>query len=79
MRSLHHGFGLLETFSRQLAAQLTDPKDEAVLELAVAAGGVPIITYNKDHYRGAERFGVRILTAFDFLSEIGAVEPRGTL
>lgn len=59
--------------------QLTDPKDEAILELAVAAGGVPIITYNKDHYRGADRFGVRILTALDLLCEIGAVDPREKL
>ena len=59
--------------------QLTDPKDEAVLELAVAAGGVPIVTYNKDHYRGAERFGVRIVTALDLLYDIGALEQRRTL
>jgi predicted nucleic acid-binding protein len=59
--------------------QLTDLKDEAVLELAVAAGGAPIVTYNKDHYRGAERFGVRIITALELLYEIGALEQRRTL
>jgi putative PIN family toxin of toxin-antitoxin system len=54
--------------------QLRDPGDEAFLELAVAAGGIPIVTYNAAHFAGAERFGVAIRTALDVLREIGAVD-----
>ena len=54
--------------------QLRDPGDEAFLELAVAAGGIPIITYNTDHFDGAERFGVLVRTPLQLLREIGAIE-----
>jgi len=54
--------------------QLRDPGDEAVLELAVAAGGIPIVTYNTDHFAGAERFGVAVRTAREVLREIGAID-----
>ena len=54
--------------------QLRDPGDEAFLELAVAAGGIPIVTYNGAHFMGAERFGVAIRTALEVLREIGAVD-----
>lgn len=54
--------------------QLTDPKDEAVLELAVAADRASIVTYNVNHFRGAERFGVEILTPVQVLTQIGALE-----
>ncbi len=53
--------------------QLTDPSDEATLELAVAAEQAPIVTYNRTHFRGAERFGVRVLTPVELLAEIGAI------
>lgn len=53
--------------------QLTDPADEAVLELAVAAGGAPIITWNVRHFRGAERFGVAVPTPAELLRDIGAL------
>ena len=50
---------------------LNDPKDEMVLELAVAAGCDTIVTYNKRDFRGVEQFGIRLLTAREFLQEIG--------
>lgn len=50
---------------------LNDPKDEMVLELAVAAGCDTIVTYNKRDFRGVEKFGIRLLTAQEFLQEIG--------
>lgn len=53
--------------------QLPDPSDEAVLELAVAAGGVPVVTWNGKHFRGAERFGVAVLTPLALLRDIGAL------
>jgi putative PIN family toxin of toxin-antitoxin system len=50
---------------------LRDPKDDMVLELAVAAGSDIIVTYNKDDFDGIEQFGIRALTAQEFLQEIG--------
>jgi putative PIN family toxin of toxin-antitoxin system len=50
---------------------LNDPKDDMVLELAVSAGCEIIVTYNKDDFKGVEQFGIRVLTAQEFLQEIG--------
>jgi len=50
---------------------LSDPKDDMVLELAVSAGCTIIVTYNKDDFEGVEKFGIRLLTAQEFLREIG--------
>lgn len=50
---------------------LRDPKDEMVLELAVASGCKYIVTYNKRDFRGAERFGLQVLTASEFLDLVG--------
>jgi putative PIN family toxin of toxin-antitoxin system len=50
---------------------LPDPKDDMVLELAVAAGCEIIVTYNKVDFVGVEQFGIRTLTALEFLREIG--------
>ncbi|MBX3331099.1 MAG: putative toxin-antitoxin system toxin component, PIN family [Nitrospira sp.] len=50
---------------------LQDPKDDMVLELAVAAGSDIIVTYNKNDFCGVEQFGVRVMTAQEFLLEIG--------
>lgn len=50
---------------------LRDQKDDMVLELAVAAQCDFIVTYNKDDFKGIERFGLRALTAKEFLQEIG--------
>jgi hypothetical protein len=44
-----------------------------VLELAVAAGGAAIVTFNVADFRGAERFGVRVIGPRELLVEIGEV------
>lgn len=41
---------------------LPDPTDDHILDLAVAAGGASIITHNRRHFVGAERFGIAVLT-----------------
>ncbi|HWN42867.1 MAG TPA: putative toxin-antitoxin system toxin component, PIN family [Thermoanaerobaculia bacterium] len=46
---------------------LRDPKDDMVLELAVAAGCEAIVTHNQRDFAGAERLGVRIDAPRDFL------------
>ena len=46
---------------------LADPDDEFVLELALASGSQYIITHNRDDFRDAARFGIRIVTPAEFL------------
>ena len=46
---------------------LSDPGDEFVLELAVAAGCRFIVTHNIRDFSGADRFGVSIVTPGEFL------------
>ncbi|HUE87618.1 MAG TPA: putative toxin-antitoxin system toxin component, PIN family [Vicinamibacterales bacterium] len=53
---------------------LRDPKDEMVLELAVASGCERIVTFNHRDFRGAERFGVSLETPGQFLRRIGAAK-----
>lgn len=50
---------------------LKDPKDEMVLELAVAASCTHIVTFNKRDFVGAQKFGVRVVEPKQFLAEIG--------
>lgn len=50
---------------------LADPKDEMVLDLAVAAGCRYIGTYNRRDFRGAEQFGIKVVTPGEFLAIIG--------
>lgn len=50
---------------------LRDPKDDMVLELAVAAGSDVIVTYNKADFGGVDQFGIRVMTAREFLLKIG--------
>lgn len=50
--------------------QLGDPKDDHVLELAVAANCADIITFNTRDFRGASRFGVRIVQPGQLLEEL---------
>jgi putative PIN family toxin of toxin-antitoxin system len=52
---------------------LKDPNDEMVLELAVTANADVIVTYNKTDFKGSESFGIHVLTAQEFLSEIGEI------
>jgi putative PIN family toxin of toxin-antitoxin system len=52
---------------------LPDPKDDLVLELAVAARCQSIITYNLRDFVGAEEFGVSVLEPGPFLSGLGVI------
>jgi predicted nucleic acid-binding protein len=49
---------------------LTDPKDDMVLELAVAAQASHIITFNAGDFRPAAAFGIRTASPAAFLSLI---------
>ena len=51
--------------------KLSDPKDELVLELAVASGSETIITFNKRHFKKTDEFGINVLTPKEYLIEIG--------
>lgn len=46
---------------------LPDPKDDMVLELAVAAGASHIITFNHKHLKQASEFGIATVTPSEFL------------
>ena len=50
--------------------QLSDPKDDHVLELAVAAGGADIVTHNLKDFASASSFGIRIITPAQLLGEL---------
>ena len=49
---------------------LPDPGDEFVLELAFAAGNVPIVTHNTRDFDPASRLGIRIVTPAQIVDEI---------
>jgi putative PIN family toxin of toxin-antitoxin system len=53
---------------------LPDPADDFVLELAVASGSDFLVTYNRRHFVGAERFGVRVVNARELLQMLGELE-----
>ena len=50
---------------------LRDPKDDMVLEVAVAGQCDTIVTYNMGDFDGAQQFGLRIVRPLDFLRDIG--------
>ena len=50
--------------------QLSDPKDDHVLELAVAAAGADIVTHNLKDFAKASAFGVRIVRPGELLGEL---------
>jgi putative PIN family toxin of toxin-antitoxin system len=50
---------------------LPDPKDDMVLELAVASQSRAIVTYNQRDFLPADKFGIQVLTPEGFLREIG--------
>lgn len=50
---------------------LVDPRDDMLLELAVAAGASHIVTHNLSHFRGTESFGIAVVTPAEFLHIIG--------
>lgn len=50
---------------------LSDPKDDMVLEVAVAGRCEYLVTYNTRDFRGTDQFGIRIVTPQAFLQKIG--------
>jgi hypothetical protein len=52
---------------------LPDPKDDLVLELAVAAGCKTVVTFNLRDFRGAEVLAVHAQRPADFLRAIGVL------
>ena len=46
---------------------LRDPRDEFILELAVASAAQAIVTHNVRDFRGADAFGIRVVTPAVFL------------
>ncbi|MFQ5435822.1 MAG: putative toxin-antitoxin system toxin component, PIN family, partial [Anaerolineae bacterium] len=50
---------------------LRDPGDEMLLELAVKARCDFIVTFNKRHFHGVEKFGLIAVTPNEFLVELG--------
>ena len=65
--------GRIQKVYYRLRPALPDPGDEAVLELAFAAGSIPIVTFNTKDYRGSSVYGVRTLTPAEFLAELGVL------
>lgn len=47
---------------------LSDPKDDMVLELGIAAGASHIVTFNRRDFRPASGFGISVVQPSDFLA-----------
>jgi putative PIN family toxin of toxin-antitoxin system len=52
---------------------LPDPFDDHILEVAVASQCDAIVTYNKRDFKGADKFGLRVLDSRELLAEIGEI------
>ncbi len=50
--------------------RLPDPKDDHLLELAIASGARFIVTHNTKDFKGVEEFGIRSITPQRILEEI---------
>lgn len=50
--------------------QLSDPKDDHILELAMASDGADIVTHNVKDFTNASLFKVRIITPAKLLGEL---------
>lgn len=50
---------------------LKDPKDDLVLEAAVAFEAHAILTHNKKDFSGCEKFGIKVLTPGEYLKKKG--------
>lgn len=53
---------------------LRDPKNDLVLEVAVAGQCEGIVTHNRRDFAGAERFGIQVLSPSEFVDRIGAAK-----
>jgi len=50
---------------------LKDPKDDMVLELAVASNSKSIVTFNKPDFAGVEQFGIELVSPKELLVRMG--------
>jgi putative PIN family toxin of toxin-antitoxin system len=50
--------------------KLSDPKDDHILELAIASGIATIVTHNLKDFAKAKEFGIRVITPRQLLEEI---------
>lgn len=50
--------------------QLIDPKDDHILELAVACDNADIVTFNIKHFVPAANFGIRVIKPKQLLEEL---------
>lgn len=50
--------------------RLRDSNDDHLVELAVAAGGIPIVTHNVRHFQELDDLGIAILTPSQILKEL---------
>jgi len=53
---------------------LPDPKDDLLLELAVAARCQSIVTFNRRDFAGVDKFGVSVVEPGPFLSGLGVFQ-----
>jgi putative PIN family toxin of toxin-antitoxin system len=53
---------------------LKDPKDDMLLELAIASNSDFIVTFNIKDFVGADDFGVKAITPKEFLEKIGGIK-----
>ena len=53
---------------------LKDPKDDLVLEIAVKSQSKYIITFNKRDFIGCEKFGIEIVTPYEFMTIRGLLK-----
>jgi len=50
--------------------RLSDPKDDHLLELAVASGVNLVVTHNISDFKGSDKFGVKAITPKELLEDI---------
>lgn len=50
--------------------RLPDPKDDHLLELAIASGTKLIVSHNTKDFKGAETFGIKPITPKELMEEI---------
>lgn len=53
---------------------LKDPKDDLVLEVAVKSQSKYIITFNKKDFVGCEKFGIEVVTPYEFMTIRGLLK-----
>jgi putative PIN family toxin of toxin-antitoxin system len=47
---------------------LKDPKDDLVLEVAVASASQYIVTFNKKDFKGCDKFNLKVVTPQEYMS-----------